>query len=189
MDSILEQVREFADKAHGTQVRKYASERYIAHPVRVMEMCRRYTSSLPILAAALLHDVLEDTGVDQKALHGFLRSTMNDEDAKQTLNLVVELTDVYVKSAYPRWNRRKRKTKEAERISKTSPDSQTIKYADIIDNCREIAEHDPDFAGVFLLECKMLLRKIPEGQPELYREATDTVELSLRQVPRKFRRA
>lgn len=189
MDNILEQVREFADKAHGTQERKYASERYIAHPVRVMEMCRRHNSSLPVLAAALLHDVLEDTDVDQKALHGFLRSVMNDEDAVQTINLVVELTDVYVKSAYPRWNRRKRKTKEAERISKTSPESQTIKYADIIDNCREIAEHDPDFAGVFLLECKMLLKKIPEGQPELYREATDTVEHSLRQVPRKFRRA
>jgi (p)ppGpp synthase/HD superfamily hydrolase len=184
MDSILEEVRDFADKAHGTQQRKYASERYIAHPVRVMEMCSRHTSSLPILAAALLHDVLEDTDIDKKALHNFLRSVMNEEDAAQTMNLVVELTDVYVKSAYPRWNRRKRKAKEAGRISKTSPESQTVKYADIIDNCREIAEHDPDFAGVFLLECKMLLRKIPEGQPELYREATTAVEHSLRKVKR-----
>jgi (p)ppGpp synthase/HD superfamily hydrolase len=187
MDSILEQVRDFADKAHGTQVRKYAAERYIAHPVRVMEMCQRHTSSLPVLAAALLHDVLEDTDVDRKELHAFLRSVMNDEDAAQTLNLVIELSDVYVKSAYPRWNRRKRKAKEAERISKTSPESQTVKYADIIDNCREIAQHDPEFAGVFLLECKMLLKKIPDGHPQLYREAADTVENSLRQVPRKFR--
>ena len=79
---------------------------------------------------------------------------MTKEDASRTTSLVVELTDVYTKAAYPRWNRRKRKRKESERIQKTSSDSQTIKYADIIDNCKEIVEHDPDFAGLFLMECR-----------------------------------
>ena len=113
---------------------------------------------------------------------------MSEKDAAQTTHLVAELTDVYTKSTYPRWNRRKRKAKEAERIEKTSADSQTIKYADIIDNCKEIATEDPDFAGVFLRECKMLLKKISKGNTDLYKEAIVTVEECLGKVPEKERK-
>lgn len=61
MDRILEQIRDFADRAHGDQLRKYTPERYIVHPVRVMEQVQRITNDTTMLAAALLHDVLEDT--------------------------------------------------------------------------------------------------------------------------------
>jgi (p)ppGpp synthase/HD superfamily hydrolase len=118
MDNILEQVREFADKAHGTQKRKYTPEKYIVHPIRVMEMCRKYNAGTPTLAAALLHDVLEDTHITKSELHHYLTSIMKNEEAAETTKLVEELTDVYTNAAYPRWNRRKRKRKEAERIEK-----------------------------------------------------------------------
>lgn len=189
MDKILEQVRDFADGSHGDQTRKYTPERYIVHPVRVMEICQRFTSSLPILAAALLHDVLEDTEVSEQDMRNFLLSIMNSEDATQTTRLVVELTDVYTKVDYPKWNRRKRKRKEAERIEQTSADSQTIKYADIIDNCKEIVEQDPEFAGLFLRECRMLLNRIPLGNAALYQEAIVTVEECLTRVPGRFKLA
>ena len=182
MDDVLEKVRDFADKAHGKQTRKYSAERYIVHPVRVMEMCRQYTADLPVLAAALLHDVLEDTPVTKAALYQFLLTVMEEEEAKNTVQLVVELSDVYTKEAHPRWNRKKRKAKESARIQKTSPDSQTVKYADIIDNCREIVQHDPDFARVFLRECKELLKVIPAGNETLYKEAKDTVNRCLHQL-------
>lgn len=182
MDLVLQQVKDFADKAHGEQKRKYSPERYIIHPERVMQMCSLYTDKLPVLAAALLHDVLEDTPVKQRQLHDFLLIIMNEADAKETLSLVVELTDVFTKSAHPRWNRKKRKAKEAERIQKTSADSQTIKYADIIDNCREIVEHDPDFAKTFLRECKALLKLMPKGNKTLYHEAVETVNRCLQQA-------
>ncbi|HEV7329792.1 MAG TPA: HD domain-containing protein [Flavisolibacter sp.] len=182
MEGVLQEIRDFADRAHGTQLRKYSPDRYIVHPVRVMEICRRHTDDLPVLAAALLHDVLEDTPVTKNELHGFLATLMKEEDTVKTMQLVVELTDVYTKVVYPRWNRRKRKTKEAERIRKTSGESQTVKYADIIDNCREIVQHDPDFAQVFLRECRGLLRVMPKGNEVLYREAVDTVDNCLRQV-------
>jgi (p)ppGpp synthase/HD superfamily hydrolase len=146
MNALLEQVKEFADKAHGDQTRKYTPERYIVHPVRVMKHCQQYTSSTSVLAAALLHDVLEDTSVTQEELLNFLHTIMNETDAVQTLKLVVELTDVYTKTSYPGWNRKKRKQKEASRIEQTSPEAQTIKYADIIDNCKEITIQDPEFA-------------------------------------------
>ena len=37
--------------------------RYIVHPAEVMEICSQYTNDITILAAALLHDVLEDIPV------------------------------------------------------------------------------------------------------------------------------
>lgn len=187
MDAVLEQIRDFADKAHGEQKRKYTPERYIVHPVRVTEICRRYANELPVLAAALLHDVLEDTPVGRQQLLRFLQTVMNEADAKATTALVVELSDVYTKTAYPRWNRKKRKTKESLRIQKTSGASQTVKYADIIDNCKEIVEHDPDFAGVFLVECKALLGVMTEGHPALREEAVHTVDQCLGKVPRRYR--
>jgi (p)ppGpp synthase/HD superfamily hydrolase len=183
MDEILQQVTGFADKAHGAQLRKYTPERYIVHPVRVMEMCRVHHATLPVLAAALLHDVLEDTAVSQQQMAAFLLTVMEEGEAKRTIELVVELTDVYTKKKYSRWNRRKRKEKEARRIEQTSGDSQTVKYADIIDNCREIAVHDPEFATVFLNECRMLLKRMPRGNPGLYRQAIETVDNCLRQLP------
>lgn len=107
MDQVLDQIRDFADRAHSSQQRKYTPERYIVHPVRVMEICRNYGQNLPVLAAALLHDVLEDTKVGVDELQGFLITVMPQRDAGITLKLVRELTDVYEKTDYPEWNRKK----------------------------------------------------------------------------------
>jgi (p)ppGpp synthase/HD superfamily hydrolase len=179
MNEIVEKVRQFAAKAHEGQTRKYNSEPYTAHLVRVMEMCKDYDSSVPVLSAALLHDVLEDTNIGKERLRQFLSSIMNEEEAGRTFQLIVELTDVYTKSKYPRWNREKRKQKEAQRIEQTSADSQTIKYADIIDNCKKIVQHDKEFGPLFLCECKMLLRRMNRGNSQLYERARKTVEQGL----------
>lgn len=179
MNEVLEKVKEFTADAHDGQKRKYTPEPYIVHPVRVMDLCREYSSSLPVLSAALLHDVLEDTKISKEDLVKFLRSVMSEVDADETLGLVVELTDVYTKSKYPRWNREKRKRKEAERIEQTSADAQSIKYADIIDNCKEIAQYDEEFGPQFLCECRMLLRRMKKGNPQLYRQASQVVEQGL----------
>ncbi|MGN7719791.1 HD domain-containing protein [Chitinophaga sp. 22620] len=180
MDKILQAVRDFADKAHGDQTRKYSPDRYIVHPIRVMETCREYTSDISILAAALLHDVLEDTPVSQKELFHFLESIMDRDLIRRTLGYVVELTDVYTKTAYPQWNRRTRKGKELERLISTSPESQTIKYADILDNAKDVVEHDPDFAKVFLMEYRTILRKLDKGEEDLRIRATALVEEGLK---------
>jgi (p)ppGpp synthase/HD superfamily hydrolase len=182
LDTKLEKIIAFGTKVHGKQMRKYTPDPYIVHPVRVMNMCKKYTTELPVLAAAILHDVLEDTPVSREAISGFLTDIMTTEEARKTLNLVVELTDVYIKDAYPQWNRRKRKTKELGRLAATSPESQTIKYADILDNCNEIVQHDPDFARVFLNECKTVLKKLDKGDKRLYEMAVQTVEEKLKEL-------
>lgn len=179
MYQVIEQVQDFAGKAHAGQKRKYTPEPYIVHPVRVMQICKEYTSSIPVLCAALLHDVLEDTEVSKDELKQFLLSVMNDKEAGLTLKLVIELTDVYVKANYPQWNRNTGKKKEAERIMHTSAEAQTIKYADIIDNCKEIIQYDEDFGPRFLRECKMLLQRMNKGDQQLYHRAKDIVEKEL----------
>ena len=175
-NAILQKIRDFADHAHGDQRRKYTPDRYIVHPIRVMELCKPYTTNIAVLASALLHDVLEDTPVTKEEIRVFLQGQLGDRVAVQTLNLVTELTDVYVKSSYPRLNRRQRKAKETERIKKTSAEAQTVKYADILDNCREIVQHDRDFAPVFLRECHDLLKTMDKGNSSLRAAAFKVVE-------------
>lgn len=182
MEAILKKVAAFADNAHGDQKRKYADERYIAHPLRVMKICRDYGYPLPVLVAAILHDVLEDTGTTPNQIKEFLLTVMNERDANQTLDLVIELTDVYTKHQYPRLNRRGRKTREATRMENISSEAQTVKYADIIDNVGEIAEHDPDFAPVFLRECRALVKKMKRGNKQLREKAIQILEEEMERV-------
>ncbi len=185
MENILDDITGFADKAHGDQLRKYTPERYIVHPIRVMSICKRVTNDICILSAALLHDVLEDTTVHKTELDSFLKTVMTAAQASRTLELVVDLTDVFVKKDYPALNRRTRKAKELLRLEKTSPNSQTIKYADIIDNSREIVKHDPDFARVFLFECRTNLKKLNRGEKELYNEAVNLVNTAIETLGKK----
>jgi len=175
MGEKLEQIRNFADEAHGDQQRKYSTERYIVHPVRVMEICEQYDNRTEVLAAALLHDVLEDTPKTQEELYRFLCEVLNKQQADKALRLVIELTDVYTKKAYPKWNRDQRKQKETERLSNTSGEAQTIKYADILDNTNEIVTHDRQFAPRFLKECLHILTLADKGNKSLRKIVTDRV--------------
>src|SRR6266480_500251 len=97
MQSPIEKIKLFADQAHGEQLRKYTPERYIVHPIRVMKTCEQYTSDITILAAALLHDVLEDTDVSADEMLSFLETVVTAAQANGIVELVQELTDVYTK--------------------------------------------------------------------------------------------
>ena len=182
MDMTLEKITAFADQAHGDQQRKYAAERYIEHPLRVMRACQSHGYALPVLAAAILHDVLEDTDISSKQLEDFLMTVMKENNAKHTLSLVIELTDTYTKDRYPRLNRRRRKIKEADRIAKISAEAQSVKYADIIDNAKGMAGQDADFAPVFLRECKLLLEKMKKGNKELREKAIELIANEMDQL-------
>ncbi len=176
MSIVLEQVEAFARQSHEGQRRKFADEAYIEHPIRVMHICAEVSNKTPVLAAALLHDVLEDTTVTRVGMQEFLLTIMPAPAANETLKYVIELTDVFTHRAYPQWKRRVRKDKEIERLATSSPCAQTIKYADIIDNARDIAGSGSGFTYKFLHECQKLLRRIPKGDQQLYWQARNTVD-------------
>jgi (p)ppGpp synthase/HD superfamily hydrolase len=179
---VLEFVKGFADKSHGMQLRKWTAERYIVHPLRVMEVVREYNDNTPVLAAALLHDVLEDTPVTAAEMEEALVQVMDQEQTTETLKLVIELTDVFVSEGYPRLNRRSRKEKEADRLSRVSTDAQTIKYADIIDNVTDIVRQDADFAKIYVQEAKKMLLVMDAGHPALRTRATEIADQCLREL-------
>lgn len=133
-----------ATEAHRSigQKRKYTGEDYITHPMAVKEIVASVTDDPEILAAALLHDVIEDVYPKNKMYSPWFISEMFGD---RVAMLVDELTNEYTKEKYPKLNRKARKEKENERISKISNDAKTIKLADIIHNCSE--EQSPSGDG------------------------------------------
>ena len=175
-EDILSMVTAFAAQAHGRQLRKYSAERYIVHPVEVMKICSHYTDETPVLCAALLHDVLEDTPTAEEEIRDFLNLLMEKSDVEKTIKWTVELTDVYTTEVYPNLNRKTRKEKEHHRLAHISPEAQTIKYADLISNSVNIIQHDKEFGYVFLQEAGALLKLMNQGDDALYTLAVETIK-------------
>ncbi len=150
-------ILDFAKDAHGDQLRKYTNDPYIIHPIAVANMVKDAGGDENMVNAALLHDVLEDTNVTHSELRMFLFKWFVSVDASDILNLVVELTDVFIKEDFPNLNRRVRKKLEANRLSNVSNRAKQIKRMDIENNSESIMEHDPKFAKVFLEEKDFLL--------------------------------
>ena len=61
-DEVIERAYVAAERAHRGQLRK-TGDPYITHPVAVTEILAGYGLDAPTLAAALLHDTVEDTDV------------------------------------------------------------------------------------------------------------------------------
>lgn len=188
-NEVLTYIKEFTDRSHGSQVRKYSGDRYIVHPLRVMETVREFNDDVAVLSAALLHDVLEDTPVTAHELQSALVEVMDMEDAQRTLRFVVELTDIFIKKDFPRLSRTVRKQKEVQRLSSVSHEAQTIKYADIIDNVSDIVRQDADFACVFVREAKAMLTAMKDGNPALRKRALALVDKCLVTLPEPARTA
>ena len=129
----------FAMCAHRNQRRKYEDVPYMVHPIRVARIVHEYTDDANVIAAAMMHDVLEDTDVTAEEMRRVFGDPMTD--------LVLEVTDVSRpsdgKSAV-------RKEKDKEHLAKSSPGGAIIKLADLIDNCVSITAHDKGFAPIYL---------------------------------------
>lgn len=140
----LGRIIQIAREAHEGQTRKYTGEPYINHPIRVAQMVRKRMGTDAQIAAAILHDTLEDTDLSP----GSIRQWGGDE----VLDLVVELTDVFTAESHPYLNRPDRKALECRRLATISPNAKMIKLCDLIDNTNDIVTNDPKFAIVYLRE-------------------------------------
>jgi (p)ppGpp synthase/HD superfamily hydrolase len=161
----LARVADFARAAHGDQIRKYTGEPYIEHPLEVAEIVRSVTNDLDVIAAAILHDVAEDTA--------FTLEQIRANFGPRVAAFVAEVTDV---SRPQDGNRAKRKAMDREHLAKASPQGQTIKLADLISNADSILRYDPDFAKVYIREKRALLEVRTMGNHVLYDRAMKIVE-------------
>lgn len=66
--SVFERAIIFATKAHAGEKRKGTGSPYIVHPIEAAAIASTMTSDPEVLAAAVLHDVLEDTDTTPEEL-------------------------------------------------------------------------------------------------------------------------
>lgn len=65
--ALIKKAFQYADSAHLGQYRQ-SGEPYITHPLAVAELCASWRLDAPSIMAALLHDVIEDTGSTHQEL-------------------------------------------------------------------------------------------------------------------------
>lgn len=133
-------------EAHVGQKRKYTGEPYWVHCLAVATQVEAWKGTDAMIAAAYLHDTLEDTDMSESRLHYLFGA--------EVANLVIELTDSFTPEECPDLNRAQRKRLEAQRYaSRVSLEARVIKLADIADNTATIEQHDKSgFAQIYLAE-------------------------------------
>lgn len=122
----------FCAEKHRNQRRKDAEKTpYLNHPVEVAEVLWRIggVRDMPVLTAALLHDVIEDTNSRPKEVEGLF--------GKEILDLVIEVTDD--KSLA----KAKRKELQVLHAPGLSLGAKLIKLADKICNVRDVTRSPP----------------------------------------------
>ncbi len=163
---IVDRARVFATAAHAAvgQLRKYTNEPYIVHPAEVAAIVAGRPHDPEMVAAAWLHDVVEDTGVEIV--------TIWNEFGPVVASYVHWLTNPSRKED---GNRAKRKEIDREFIRNAPPEVKTIKLADLISNCSSIVRHDSEFAKVYLEEKRLMLEVLREGDSVLWDRAASIV--------------
>ncbi len=128
---LVTQAFVYANKMHQGQLRKSkCCDPYISHPFEVMLMLSNNGVTDPaILAASLLHDVVEDT----KASHDDILKLFG----KEISAYVREVSDDKTLA------KRERKKQQLQRIKQASLGAQMIKIADKWSNCRELNSDPP----------------------------------------------
>ena len=150
---------EFAALAHAGQVRKYTGHPYIWHPINVAVKVATVTDDQEMLAAALLHDTVEDTD----ATHDQIKKRFGP----RVSHLVWELTNIATKDDGSRVARR---AIDRAFMAKASPDAMTIRLADIADNLKDITVAPGGFAKMYIKEKEDMIEVLGAGDPTLMAE-------------------
>ena len=122
----------FAAHKHRNQRRKDAdASPYINHPVALADILANEAGVTDpyVLAAALLHDTVEDTEATPQELE--------DEFGPTIASIVAEVTD---NKALPKAERKRLQIEHAAHISR---DAKLVKLADKISNLRDVANNPP----------------------------------------------
>ena len=161
---MINKAKMLAGKAHEGQFRKYSGMPYIVHPIEVATIVQEVEHSDEMIAAALLHDVVEDTD--------YSFEDIAKEVSPEVADLVKGLTDV---SSPQDGNRKVRKAIDKDHLAEQNAEVQTIKLADVISNSQDIKANDPKFAKVYIEEMKALLEVLTKGDKTLYAKAKEIV--------------
>jgi guanosine-3',5'-bis(diphosphate) 3'-pyrophosphohydrolase len=130
--NLLLKALSFAAYKHRRQVRKGSEPiPYINHPIALADLLVRTANvrDPEIIAAALLHDTVEDTCTTAEELKAEFGPVISQ--------LVAELTDD------KRLSKEERKRQQLEHASSLSPRARIVKLADKVCNLRDIVQDPP----------------------------------------------
>ena len=151
----------FSGEKHKDQRRRDAAETpYINHPLEVAHILMEEggVTDAPTLAAALLHDTIEDTSTTREELLMIF--------GREVAELVVELTDL--KTTTPE-DKKRRELDHAQRLSEKA---KRIKLADKTANIRDLATMPPANWGVdrtvdYFDFAAQIVEAVGDASPEL----------------------
>lgn len=134
---LLDRAIVFAVKAHAGTERRGKGYPYIVHPMEAVEIVATMTADQELLAAAILHDTVEDTEVTVEQLKA--------EFGERVASLVADESDVMTEGMTEEASWHQRKQDAIDRLSKASHDAKMVALGDKLSNMRAIAR---DYAEI-----------------------------------------
>ena len=128
---LLDRAIVFAVRAHAGTERRGKGFPYIVHPMEAVEIVATMTPDQELLAAAALHDTVEDTDVTVEQIR--------DEFGDRIASLVAEESDIEVNNISREESWRIRKQAAIDRLAAASRDAKMVALGDKLSNMRAIA--------------------------------------------------
>ena len=162
----------FATFAHAGTNRKGKERPYIMHPIEVLTIVGAYTESKDVLAAAVLHDVVEDTDIQPE--------TIRYEFGERVEQLVMAESEDKMKDlpAETSWKQRKEAT--IDHLGTLDRDAKLICLGDKLANIREMSR---DYAQLGDALWERFNQKDKKEHAWYYRSVCDVLEAEFGDVP------
>ena len=129
--AVLDRAIIFAVRAHAGTERRGKGYPYIVHPLEAVEIVATMTSDQELLAAAALHDTVEDTDVTVEQIR--------EEFGDRVAELVVSESDTFEEGVSEEDSWHSRKQAAIDRLSKASREAKMVALGDKLSNMRAIA--------------------------------------------------
>ncbi|SRR6056297_997673 len=169
---IQKLAKNFAEKKHEGQLRKFSKKPYIEHPIKVSEIIKENKKSHKInelLAAAFLHDTLENTNT-------------NEEELKKNFGKLITFLVKELTSEKEIQNKIGKKEYLAKKMKKLSSWALVIKLADRLDNVSDLNNCSEKFRKKYSEETKFILaelnkkRKLSKTHKKLIEKIEEKIE-------------
>lgn len=161
---LLDRAIIFAVKAHAGTERRGKGFPYIVHPMEAMEIVATMTPDQELLAAAALHDTVEDTDVTIEDLR--------KEFGERVALLVAHESEERVEGVSQEESWHQRKQAAIDRLAQAPHDAKIVALGDKLSNMRAIAS---DYARMGDALWERFHAKNPEDHEWHYRGLADSL--------------
>jgi myo-inositol-1(or 4)-monophosphatase len=162
--TLLDKAIIFATRAHAGTERRGKGFPYIVHPMEAMEIVATITPDQELLAAAALHDTVEDTDVTIE--------TLREEFGERIAALVAAESDTFQEGVSEEDSWHARKQAAIDRLAQAPRDAKIVAMGDKLSNMRAIAR---DYAVMGDALWNIFHAKDPKDHEWHYRGLADSL--------------